>query len=190
MNARPPSSQPQWYCLRTQSKHEHIAAAHLREDEQLEVFLPRIRFRRRTRTGPRWVTEAMFPGYLFARFTLAERLRRVQAARGVRSVVHFGTGWPTVPDLVLAELQLVMGDDVVHVREDNLQPGDAVTVASGAFAGLEAVVVRALPARMRVAVLLEFLGRQTAVELPRESVSKPEDQRGQVIGRTGVRGGG
>ena len=36
---------PRWYCLRTQPKHEHIAAAQLRRAQGLEVFCPRVRLR-------------------------------------------------------------------------------------------------------------------------------------------------
>ncbi len=61
------SAERAWYCLRSQPKHEHIAAAHLRLLEGVTVFCPRIRFKRATRQGLVWVTEAMFPGYLFAR---------------------------------------------------------------------------------------------------------------------------
>ncbi len=63
---------PAWYCVRSQNKHEHIAAAHLRMLDGVTVFCPRIRFKRTTRRGVVWVTEGMFPGYLFARFRLSE----------------------------------------------------------------------------------------------------------------------
>ena len=46
-----PESSAAWFCLRAQPKHEHIAAGHLRELPGIEVFLPRIRFRRQTRRG-------------------------------------------------------------------------------------------------------------------------------------------
>src|SRR5512137_7046 len=96
---------PAWFCLRTQPKHEHIAAAHLQQDSDIAVYLPRIRFKRATRRGPVWFTEALFPNYLFARFDLAACLRRVCHARGIRGVVHFGDRWPIVPETVIDELR-------------------------------------------------------------------------------------
>src|SRR6202008_1357728 len=87
---RAESTEPAWYCLRSQPKHEHIAAAHLRMLEHVTVFCPRIRFKRKTRQGPAWVTEAMFPGYLFALFELAEMHRQVRYAHGVSGIVQFG----------------------------------------------------------------------------------------------------
>ncbi len=159
-----------WFCLRTLPKQEHLAAAQLRQEAEIEVFLPRIRFKRLTRCGPAWVTEALFQNYLFARFDLLFSLRRVQAARGVRGVVHFGSRWPTVPEAAIQELQSAMAGQDLRVVEDTLQPGDTVQIADGAMHGLQAVVSRVMPARQRVAVLLDFLGRQTTVELDRSQL--------------------
>ena len=161
---------PAWFCIRTQHKHEHIAAASLRKDLGLETFLPRLRFKRSTQRGPVWFTEALFPNYLFARFSLASRLLAVQHARGVRDIVHFGQRWPAVPDPVIASLQSALGPAEVHVLGDDLQPGQFVEIAGGVFHGLSAVVLRVMASQERIAVLLDFLGRQTPVELPLTAV--------------------
>jgi transcriptional antiterminator RfaH len=176
-----PERGPAWFCLRTQPKHEHIAAAHFKNDPDIEVYLPRIRFKRATRRGPVWFTEALFPNYLFARFDLAACLRRVCHARGIRGVVHFGDRWPIVPEGVIGELRATVGADEVHVVRDELQPGEVVRIAGGVFHGLQAVVSRVMPSRERVAVLLEFLGRQTSVELPDEALIREGDQRTRVL---------
>ena len=145
-----------WFCVRTQPKHEHIAAAQLRLEPGIGVFLPRIRYRRSTRCGPAWVTEALFKDYVFARFDLATSLRRVQSSRAVRCVVHFGSGWPTIPDAAIAELKKAIGEQEMRVVEDTLQPGDFVQIASGAMHGLQAVVTRVMPTKQRVAVPFGF----------------------------------
>ena len=89
---------------------------------------------------------------------------------GVAGVVHFGVFWPTVPQRAIDELQSIIGSEGVRVLEPALQVGQEVEIAAGAFEGFRGVVARVLPARDRVAVLLEFLGRQTTVELPVEGV--------------------
>lgn len=166
-----------WFCLRAQSKHEHIAAAHLKKMADVEVFLPRIRFQRPTRQGLAWVTEALFPNYLFARFDWKNSLRQVQAAQGVSGVVHFGERWPQIAPGVIAELQAVFGADELPFTSSELCPGDAVLIADGAMRGLLAVVSRAMPAQQRVAVLMEFLGQQTTIEVPLKFVVKAGDAR-------------
>ena len=172
---------PAWFCVRSQPKHEHIAAAHLKREPGIEVYLPRVRFKRATRRGPVWFTEALFPNYLFARFDLGQCLRQVCHAQGIRGVVHFGDRWPIVPDAVIEELRATLGEDPVHVIREELQPGEAVQIAGGVFHGLRAVVTRVMPSRERVAVFLEFLGRQTTVELPTGAVIRDMDERKLVL---------
>jgi transcriptional antiterminator RfaH len=154
-----------WLCVQTLPKHEHIAAACLRQASDVEVYLPRIRYQRPTKFGPAWVTEALFLNYLFARFDLATRLKWIHAARGVRNVVHFGTEWPSIPNSVISQLRDSFAPDEVSLLSPDFKPGQLVEIACGAFRGLQAVVSHAIPAKQRVAILLDFLGRQTMLEL-------------------------
>jgi transcriptional antiterminator RfaH len=187
-SAAAPAPNPAWFCLRSQPKHEHIAAARLRELSGLEVFLPRIRFRRKTRRGVDWVTEALFPNYLFARFDWHRDLRRVHHSPGISNVVHFGHHWPTLPDAAMAELRRLCGDEELHVVPATLQTGDAVEIAGGVFHGLSAVVTQVLPARQRVSVLLDFLGRQLTVELSQDEVLREGNAREGALGENPARG--
>jgi len=180
-NSTTSGAQLAWFCLRSQPKHEHIAARHLRQLAGLEVFLPRIRFQRKTRQGLAWVTEALFPNYLFVRFNWNNALRLVHHSPGVVGVVHFGTRWPTIADEVIAELRRLFGSDQLHVISSELKVGDQVQIAGGVFHALRAVVTQVMPARERVTVLLEFLGRQTAVELPLGNVVREGDERRRVF---------
>lgn len=159
-----------WFCLRSQPKHEHIAAGHLRQMEAVEVFNPRIRFTRPTRLGPVIVTEAMFPNYLFARFNWRESLTRVHYAPGISCVVHFGSKWPTIPDQAIDDIRSVVSADEIHVISNDPEPGDEVTMAGGVFHGLQAVITKVLPGKQRVMVLMDFLGRQTSVEVGLTSI--------------------
>ena len=160
-----------WFCLRSQPKHEHIAAAHLARFGDVDVFNPRIRFTRSTRKGPIWVTESLFPNYLYARFNWKSNLSKVRYSPGISSVVHFGTRWPTVPDEAIDQLRLTLGKDQIH-EIPPVAVGDTVDIAGGAFHGLQGVVTRLMPAKERVKVLLDFLGRQTMIEVPLSSLVK------------------
>jgi transcriptional antiterminator RfaH len=170
-----------WFCLRSQPKREHIAAAHLRKMDGMQVFLPRVRFKRATRQGTAWVTEALFPGYLFARFDWQKSLRQAQHARGVRSVVHFGERWPTIPNETIEELRQAIGPAEPHVIREKFSAGDTVQIADGTLRGLRAVVARVMPGRERVAVLMEFLGRQTMIELAMDSIIKEGGGRAAIL---------
>src|SRR5258708_22823455 len=98
------SSEAAWYCLQAKHKQEHIAAAHLRQLKEVIVFCPRLRFRRQTRTGLAWVTEALFPGSLFAKFDFVRVHRPLCYAHGVRSIVRFANRYPTIDEVTVAHL--------------------------------------------------------------------------------------
>jgi len=158
-----------WYCLHAQPRHESIAARALRQREDIEVFCPRIRYRRARAGGQMWMTEALFPGYLFARFDLPTRQREIGHAHGLRGIVHFGGLHPSVPDSVIDQLRLSLGEEELTEVSSDPKPGDDVILTGGALHGLQAVVTQYLPARERIRVLLEFMGRQMEFELPAKS---------------------
>jgi transcriptional antiterminator RfaH len=152
-----------WFCLRSQPKREHIAAAHLRRVKGVEVFNPRLRIRKATRRGIVTFIEALFPNYLFARFNPATSLDSVKHAPSVSSVVHFGNRLPLVPDDVIADLKASFGEEEIHDFERHVSPGDAVTIGEGPFFGIKATVLRVMAPHLRVEVLMELLGRTTPV---------------------------
>jgi transcriptional antiterminator RfaH len=158
-----------WYCARTKPKHEHIAAANVRGHLGLEVFNPRLRMERTTRRGLVRTVEPLFPCYIFVR-GCNETLNDIRYVSGISTVVHFGTQIPTVPDLVIDELKQCFEEAEPLFVADQLVPGAEVCLADGAFRGFQAIVLRMLPARQRVQILLDILGRQTVVEVDRQSV--------------------
>jgi transcriptional antiterminator RfaH len=164
------TEEPAWYCLRSRPKCEHIASAHVRMLDDVTVFCPRIRFKRSTRQGLAWVTEAMFPGYLFARFSLGEKHRQVRYAHGVSGIVQFGNRYPIIEDGAMTFLRDQTGVAEVKVLTYELSQGDQVKIVGGVFAGLEAVVTQVLSAKERVKVLMDFLGRQMEAEIERSKI--------------------
>jgi transcriptional antiterminator RfaH len=166
---------PAWYCARTKPKHEHIAAASVAIRLGLEVVCPRLRVERPTRRGVVRVLEPLFPGYLFVRCVLADKLDELRYAYGISTVVQFGGRVSRVPDEVVEELQRHFLAEVPVVMADSLKPGAEVVVAAGAFEGMRASVLRTLPARRRVQILLEILGRSTVVEVERGWVTAEHD---------------
>ena len=159
-----------WYCLHTAPRQENKVALVLKRELGLEVFAPRIRFRRMRSGQPLWATEALFPGYLFARFEYFERRRQINALPGVTSIVHFGDQVVPIDDTVLADLRsLVKDNETVEVTADP-QPGSEVVITGGSLRGLRVLVTRVIPARQRIAILLELLGSSREVEIERDRV--------------------
>ncbi len=159
-----------WYCLHTEPRQENKIALVLQRELELEVFSPRIRFRRMRAGRPLWATEALFPGYLFARFDYFERRRQINALPGVTRVVQFSDQPTPIDDSIMAELRaLVQDNETVEVTADP-QPGSEVIVTGGPMQGLRVLVTRVIPARQRVAILLELLGTAREVEIERDRV--------------------
>lgn len=160
-----------WYCLSSQPKHERIAAEHLRKQAEVEVFAPLIRYQSLRGKHKIWNTEAMFPGYLFARFDFQTRAREIRSAHGIRGIVHFGEVFPSLPDELLAQLREAIGEEGVAVIVAKPMPGSEVTITDGALNGVRALVTQYFPSKERVRVLLEMLGRGVEIDLPSDSVA-------------------
>lgn len=165
-----------WFCLRSEPKREHVAAANLRDRVTVEVFAPRIRSARTTRRGmATTLTEALFPGYLFARFAYPDQVRHVVSTTGVTGIVSFGGRPPAVADDVIHYLQR----EVAHADQVPAAPvfeeGTWVRILSGCFQYIEGRVLHFDPRSDRVRLLLTLLGSevQVSVAARRVAVASP-----------------
>ena len=164
-------SQSAWRCIRTQPKREHIAAGRLNLLAGVEVFCPRIRFQRNTKRGKVWFEEALFPGYVFARFDMATLLRAVSGAYGVRGMVRFAGECAQVPDFVVDALRSE-ADGVILIKEPALKTGDEAVLVEGSFTGLRAVITQVLPGGERVKILMELMGTAVSAEVSAGALEK------------------
>ncbi len=161
---------PLWYCIHTKPKCEHLAAAALLAFGEVETFCPRLRFQRSTPRGKVWFTEALFPSYFFARFDLAARFRAVKHANHVIGVVGFGGTPVPLPEETIVDLRTEMQGLEVREVSHGVKVGDTVEVAEGPMRGLKGIVESMATGEARVKVLLEFLGRQSLVEVPKSKL--------------------
>jgi transcriptional antiterminator RfaH len=153
---------PEWHCLRTQTKREHIAAAILDRLESVEVFCPRISQVKKTRTGKKRFVEAMFPGYIFAKFDFHRDSRQVVHSLGITKMVKLGDR-RVIADAIVENLKASLPDDIIEAPDLSLEPGAEIEVITGSLKGLNGKVLAQLPAQNRIQVLLEFLGREITV---------------------------
>ncbi len=156
---------PAWYCVHTKPKCEHSAASVLRELPGVTTYCPRIRFQRSTKRGKVWFVEALFPSYFFAKFDVSVLLRAVKHSQNVIRVVEFG-GMPIpVPAESIEHLQNEMNREEIREIKVGIKVGDSVEVTEGPMRGLTGVVESVHSGEERVRILLEFLGRQSVVEV-------------------------
>lgn len=158
-----------WYCVRTQTKREHLAAKGLDQLEGVKSFCPRLRYKKATRRGKVWWIDAMFPGYIFAYFSRKESERAVIHSHGVMTLLKFGTKIPTIPSTFIDELRQQMhsqetGEGDLLTLQPTVKIDDEVEIAHGAMQGITGKVVELLPANERVKILIEFLGNPLLVD--------------------------
>ena len=134
-----------------------------------------------TRRGPVWFVEAMFPGYLFAKFVYGKQHRAVESSHGIRGIVHFGDRLATLSEDIMVALQSRVGAEEVVTVDSSIKIGQPVQITEGPFQGLEVVVTRLLPAKERIRVLLEFLVRSLETEI---STAKVLPAKGHLGGGT------
>ena len=166
-----------WFCIQTKPKSEHIAAAHLKLLEGVEVFCPRIKFRRTLRRGKVWFNEALFPCYIFARYDAQENFRGVNYATAVSKILHFGEQVVIVPDEVIEMLRAEVGEEELVEVDPRVEVGDEVVVSEGPMLGLSGIVTQLRSGKERVQILIEFLGRDTLAEVKAEKMSTDASPR-------------
>lgn len=164
-------SAPRWFCLRAQAKREHIAASNVRERVAVEVFAPRIRRVLNTRHGLAMnATEALFPGYLFARFAYREQSRHVLSTCGVVGIVAFGGLPPPIGDNIIDHLRSELSEASRGAPAPLLAEGSWVRILSGCFRYIEGRVLQFDPRTERVRLLLALLGSDVHVTLSADRV--------------------
>ncbi|MEO1858102.1 MAG: transcription termination/antitermination NusG family protein [Rubritalea sp.] len=162
-----------WYVVRAQPKRERVAARSLRATMGLEVVCPLVKFLKETRRGRVWWSEAMFPGYLFAKFNRKEDERGVRYARGVLTIVKFGKSMPVVPDVFVDSVTELLGEQEEVVIAHDVEVGAKFELAEGPLSGQIGDVMEVLPGKERVRLLVEFIGGAREVEVDLMSLLLP-----------------
>jgi len=151
-----------WYAAYTCAQHEKRVAAELGVRE-LEHFLPLYSSARRWKDRRVNLELPLFPGYVFVRLALRDRLRVVQIPSVVR-LVGFN-GLPTaLPDEEIEILRLGLCQNPCAQPHPLLTVGRRVTITRGPFAGLEGVLKKKRSSA-RVVVTLELIQRSVAVDV-------------------------
>ena len=156
---------PNWFALRVRPKHERAVATNL-STLGFDEYVPLQKVRRRWSDRVKILEAPLFPGYIFCRFTYAERLR-VLNSPGVESVVGFGKTDVPVEDSEIDALRILVATGKPLAHLPFLRIGQSVQIERGPLAGIRGVVLRDETA-WRVVVSVEALDRSIAVEVDRE----------------------
>jgi len=162
--AAPPaaSNDQHWYAAYTCAQHEKRVAAEL-EMREVEHFLPRYCSVRRWKDRRVTLELPLFPGYVFVRLALCDRLRVVQIPSVVR-LVGFGGLPVALPESEMKILQTGLSQNGNAEPHPFLAVGRRVRITGGPFAGLEGVL-KCKKSNLRVVVSLGLIQKSVAVDV-------------------------
>jgi transcription antitermination factor NusG len=158
---------PRWYAAYTKPHHEKriVECLTLRK---VELFCPVHRSSRRWNNGCRVTIERpLFPGYVFVRIPLRERIKVLDLS-SVVSIVGTSRGPTALPDADIERLRA--GLHLVNAEPHPvLAVGEKVRICRGPLEGMSGVVTY-LKNRFRVVLTLELIMRSVAVEVSMDDV--------------------
>lgn len=166
-NSLSPYSEQHWYAAYTCANHEKHVAAELKARD-VEHFLPLYTSLRRWSDRKVQLDLPLFPGYVFLRLALREKLRVLQIPSIVRLVGFCGQ--PTaLSDEEMDALRDGLTKQLKAEPHPYLTVGRRVRVANGPVKGLEGVIVKRKN-RCRLVISLDLIMRSVSVEIDRADV--------------------
>jgi len=134
-----------------------------------EEFLPVYRSRHRWSDRVKELDLPLFPGYLFCRFDVHDRLLPILTSPGVISIVGAGRTPVPVSDEEVVTVQAVVRSGLPAQPWPCLTVGSRVVIERGPLEGLEGVTL-SVDKKYRLIVSIPLLQRSVAVEIEREWV--------------------
>ncbi|MGB2677798.1 MAG: UpxY family transcription antiterminator [Candidatus Acidiferrum sp.] len=151
-----------WYAIQSCARHEKCIATEL-ERRGVEHFLPLYRSARQWRDRRVLLDLPLFPGYLFVRLALKEKLKVLQVRGVVRLVGFSGQPYPLPPEEIDA-----LRAGILHGLSVQPHPfltvGCRVRVMRGPLAGFEGILLRKKKV-YRVVLSLSLIAQSATVEV-------------------------
>jgi transcription antitermination factor NusG len=113
----------------------------------------------------------VFPGYVFCRFDVRQKLP-VISSPGVGYIVGSANGPTAIPEQELMNVQRMLQSGASAAR--SLVNGQRVLVTSGPLAGVEGTLVRDSE-KSRLVVSIQLLSQGASIEIDRDDVSELEE---------------
>jgi len=151
-----------WYAISTKPHQDDLAELNLRR-MGVETFNPQVKQHKIIRRKKRVCTSPLFPGYLFAKFSMGQHYRNVLYTRGVRRVVAFGEQPAIVDEALIEAIKCRLCEGFFATSESHFMPGQVVRIQEGPLRGLEAIFEKQMTGPQRAVLLLRALSYQARV---------------------------
>lgn len=156
---------PRWYAIQCKGGESFRASENL-GNQGFEVFHPVLEVQRKRRGKLEWISEPLFPYYLFIRLDrVASNWRPIRSTRGVLKIVSFGDQPLPVADALIETLRRHGSEARDTTANVYFRAGEMVEITEGPFKDLRAVFATH-HGEERAVVLLNLLQRQQRLEMP------------------------
>jgi transcription antitermination factor NusG len=163
-----------WFALQVRSRWES-AAADLLRGKGFETLLPTFTTRRKWSDRVKVVESPLFPGYVFCRFDVHNRLP-VLITPGVISVVGRGKTPVAVDEAEIQSIQAAIGSGIHLEPWPYLEIGERVRIKHDVLDGMEGILA-SFKGSHRVIISVTLLRRSVALEIDRSRVTPLETSR-------------
>ena len=157
-----------WYAGYTASRHEKRVAEHFAQ-RGIEHFLPLYETIHRWNNGRHRVQLPLFPGYIFVRIALRNRLRVIEVPGFVR-LVGFNSLPCPLPETDINKMKEALNKGVLAEPYPYLTVGTRVEVRNGPLQGMTGILLRRQN-RCRVVISVDLIMRSMAVEVEAADVA-------------------
>jgi transcription antitermination factor NusG len=172
-----------WFALRVRPNYEKPVAAALR-GKGFEEYLPLVRTKRQWSDRKKIMDLPLFPGYLFCRLNLEERLPLLTTP-GFLYLVGVGKNPEPVAESEIAAIQSVLRSGVPVTQCSSLVVGQKVMLKYGPLRGLEGVLTK-IANQHRMYVSVTLLKRSISVEVAPEWIHPVKSGTESKAERVGV----
>ena len=156
-----------WFALQVRTKHEAGIAEFLR-GRGYNPFLPVHRSRKVWSDRIKVVDAPLFPGYLFCRVNIEDRMP-ILTAPGVIRIVGYNRIPVPVDEAEIHSLQTLATSDLAHQPWPFLRLGEQFQIESGPLQGLKGILIE-VRGTHRLVLSVTLLQRSVAVEIDATSV--------------------
>jgi len=166
-----------WYAGYTASRQEKRVAEYLSQRD-VEHFLPLYETIHRWNNGRHRVHLPLFPGYLFVRIALRDRLRILDIPGFVRLVGFSNVPYP-LPENEINRMREALSAGVLAEPYPYLTVGTRVEIRNGLMQGMTGILLRRRN-KCRVVISIDLIMRSMAVEVEAEDVVPVRNSRGRA----------
>jgi transcription antitermination factor NusG len=156
-----------WYAGHTAARHEKRVADHFAQ-RGVEHFLPLYETIHRWNNGRHRVQLPLFPGYIFVRIALQDRLRVLEVPGLVR-LVGFNSLPVPLPEADIHNMKEALTRGVLAEPYPYLTVGTRVEIRNGPLQGMTGILLRRQN-RCRVVISVDLIMSSMAVEVAASDV--------------------